>query len=656
MLYELLCGEMPYVPRGERISAAAVLDRVLAGPPIPVRSLVPRAPEELVAICDKAMARDPSLRYADMREMAQDLRAYLELRVVRAHRTGAIAEFGKWITRNRRFSAALAGAGLIAIGALAIIAVLQGQSRNRLQLLADSRAPAELVARSRALQPAVPEQVPAMERWLEEARDLVHRLPAYRREFDDLRRRSLPWDPEGPGERAATRAWSTRKAGADRLVDYYEGEVRRIERDGGESEEGLSLDDVHAKLGALRNLRDQLSNQPRERLTWSFSDPQDQLRHDTLAALLGDVTPLLDSTEGEGLLSVIQHRRDFARIVLRETLDQPATIWAAAIESIRDPRECPLYRGLEIRPQLGLVPLRRDPRSGLWEFLHRESGEPPTVGGDGRYVLLESTGIVLVLLPGGRFGMGAQNVDPSGTNYDPRAEPLESDHGPSGPIVNAILAPFFLSKYEMTQAQWRRCAGRNPSQWTPDSRPAEVQSLLHPVESVDWDGSLEACRALGLTLPSEAQWEYAARSGTTTPWWTGQERESLLGAANLADRRAVETRLIPTNESQDWPGLDDGFGLHAPIGSFRANGFGFHDVSGNVAEWCLDTGGIGYQRMTEVRIDTFERISAKEGLRVRRGGHCGLRASAARSSARSPLVPEYVGPDTGLRPARELDR
>ncbi|MEQ1893771.1 MAG: serine/threonine-protein kinase, partial [Planctomycetota bacterium] len=113
MLYELLAGQMPFVPRGARVSPYTVLNRVLEGPPRPLAELAPRAPAELVAITEKAMAREPAQRYRDMTALAADLRAYLEHRVVRAHATGTWAETRKWVQRNKPLAAALAGLLLV---------------------------------------------------------------------------------------------------------------------------------------------------------------------------------------------------------------------------------------------------------------------------------------------------------------------------------------------------------------------------------------------------------------------------------------------------------------------------------------------------------------------------------------------------------------
>ncbi|MCP3918819.1 MAG: protein kinase [bacterium] len=115
ILYDLLAGHMPYVPPGARLNAHAVWALAQQGPPAPVAEAAPNAPEELVAICQKAMAAAPSDRYSDMGAMAEDLRAYVEGRVVKAHRTGALAELRKWIGRNTGLASALVAAAVLLV-------------------------------------------------------------------------------------------------------------------------------------------------------------------------------------------------------------------------------------------------------------------------------------------------------------------------------------------------------------------------------------------------------------------------------------------------------------------------------------------------------------------------------------------------------------
>ena len=107
ILYQVLSGVAPYLDGAASLSAASVLERLRAGPPSSLATTASDAPEELAAICDRAMERDPGRRYAGMDALAADLRAFLEDRVVRAHRTGAWPEIKKWVRRNRTAAAAL---------------------------------------------------------------------------------------------------------------------------------------------------------------------------------------------------------------------------------------------------------------------------------------------------------------------------------------------------------------------------------------------------------------------------------------------------------------------------------------------------------------------------------------------------------------------
>ncbi|MGE0144697.1 MAG: WD40 repeat domain-containing serine/threonine protein kinase [Planctomycetota bacterium] len=122
MIYELLAGHAPYAKPDSSSSSEEILSALRATAPPALAALAPAAPNELVAIAEKAMARDPRRRYASMRDLAEDLRAYLEGRVVHAYRTGAFAELRKWFGRHR--SLAIALLALIATLGISLVAVL----------------------------------------------------------------------------------------------------------------------------------------------------------------------------------------------------------------------------------------------------------------------------------------------------------------------------------------------------------------------------------------------------------------------------------------------------------------------------------------------------------------------------------------------------
>jgi formylglycine-generating enzyme required for sulfatase activity len=212
------------------------------------------------------------------------------------------------------------------------------------------------------------------------------------------------------------------------------------------------------------------------------------------------------------------------------------------------------------------------------------------------------------------------------------------------------LSPFFLSKFEMFQGPWERITGRNPSEF---QRSNLAPTLLHPVERITWEQAHLWLQRMGLSLPSEAQWEYGARGGTDTAWWTGQARETLVGAANLADQAAARGGAA-WKAIGDWPELDDGFVVHARIGALAPNPFGLHELPGNVWEWCLD----GYDRRFYAASPRLDPLAPFEEAadRVNRGGGHADTSERARSANRSNYPPTNASPSVGVRPACRIRR
>jgi sulfatase modifying factor 1 len=137
------------------------------------------------------------------------------------------------------------------------------------------------------------------------------------------------------------------------------------------------------------------------------------------------------------------------------------------------------------------------------------------------------------------------------------------------PVHKVCISAFEMGKYEVRQKNFQAVMGTNPSQ--------NVGADL-PVDSLTWDEASDYCKKIGMRLPTEAEWEYAARAGTTTPFYWGSTVSGK--EANFCD----STCELNIRE----PRVTDGFKHTAPVGSFPPNPFGLYDMAGNVSEWIQD--------------------------------------------------------------------
>ncbi len=234
-----------------------------------------------------------------------------------------------------------------------------------------------------------------------------------------------------------------------------------------------------------------------------------------------------------------------------------------------------------------------------------------------------STGMEFVLIPAGRFVMGS---------------PLEEIGREAQEVQHEIeiSRPFYLGRTEVTQQQWLQVMGENPSTFAdcgPDC----------PVEEINWWEATEFLHRLGaasgevLRLPTEAEWEYACRAGTTTPFHVGD----VLGTDEANYDGDPPVAGFPG-------GVDRGRTL--PVATFEPNAWGLHDMHGNVWEF---TGDWHCPYDLDDVIDPLGRCDS--GLRVIRGGSWHFGADSARCALRYTHAPVDRGPSLGFRALREVE-
>lgn len=245
-----------------------------------------------------------------------------------------------------------------------------------------------------------------------------------------------------------------------------------------------------------------------------------------------------------------------------------------------------------------------------------------------REILIDGLNLDLITIPGGTFAMGTAV-----------GEPLRRQD--QGPQHNVSVPAFLMGKYQVTQAQWRAVATFPKIEHDLDPDPAAFKGDNRPVERVSWYDAVEFCARLShktgreYRLASEAEWEYACRAGTETPFHFGETITT-----EVANHRSMSTYVNGAegkhrNETTE-------------VGSFNvANNFGLYDMHGNVWEWCLDYYHNSY---VGAPVDGSARTSAGDGAyRVLRGGACRNFPRACRSAYRYWFAPEYTVIQNGFR-------
>lgn len=250
------------------------------------------------------------------------------------------------------------------------------------------------------------------------------------------------------------------------------------------------------------------------------------------------------------------------------------------------------------------------------------------------------TGIVMVKVPGGTFMMGTPEFQREAALRDYKSRPPPSASGVTvdmfkgwldyeQPQHEVTLSAFLIAKYEVSQAEWLRIMESNGFLSFPKGEDL-------PVEMTSWNECFDFCKKVGLSLPTEAQWEYACRAGSESSFAFGD-------------------RIHKTQAQFDTHGLK--FGNMVEVQSKEPNPFGIHNMHGNIAEWCLDYFDGDFYRQPEATLENPMNASPAllpnpfgiPNMRSLRGGSFHMRDYFCRSSSRSANPQDYKC--VGFRPA-----
>ena len=439
----------------------------------------------------------------------------------------------------------------------------------------------------------------------------------------------------------------------------------------------IPLDDVYKELEASKAglkllLVDACRNDPRTKNSRSRAEVElESLNRPQVVPPPGGVLAFFSCSEGEKAQEYEELRHGvFFHFVIQglggeadldgDGLISPEELAQFAKRRVRDyvrekngVRQMPELRGTS-RDLVPLVRLSRPRVPDVAPPRLSRANEPPAP-------ITNTLGMRLAPIPTGEFLMGSSDD-----------EDADDDEKPRHPV--RITRPFYLGTTEVTVGQFRRFVeatryrteaernGRGGRGWNEARATFEVdpkytwrdpgfpQTDEHPVTNVSWNDAVAFCEWLSTKeattyrLPTEAEWEYACRAGTTTRYSSGADPETLAGVGNVADGTARA-------KFPNWTTIAarDGYIFTAPVGTFRANAWGLHDMHGNVWEWCRDGYDGRYYQQSPGDDPTGPSQASR---RVYRGGSWADDPRYARSARRVGVKPDYRYYDLGFRVAQ----
>ncbi|MFT7619012.1 MAG: serine/threonine protein kinase/formylglycine-generating enzyme required for sulfatase activity [Planctomycetota bacterium] len=650
-LFECVTLERPFVAATRQ----ALYRQISEGRTPRASAIVPGIRRDLEVILKTAMDTDLDRRYQSAGAFADDLARLIRREPILARPASWGLKLSRWGERNPALATSLAIMFVLLSVGLIVTTSLWRQSDADRALAESEKTRAEEKTREArtnlagyemlsdgnrfrqyrddmvGFYPPHPDRIPEIDGWFKKIEELVAREPLYKAELKALENHSRAI---GIGEIEAT----YHDANVSTLIQL---KARRSDLRialGGKLADKTRQ--AYSKtLVSFDSTIQGIEQKVLQEAQHVFDDSDQDWRHTNLERLIRYISVLKDETTPLSPVASMILLRQQCEQVESESLINGAEVWRQAIEHIADKALSPFYDGLKIEPQLGLLPIGQDPVSGLWEFANVLTGKIPVRDASGKLILESDFAAVFVLLPGGTHMIGArapQVPGETGPHIDPYSNGSELEPR------QVTFDPFFIGKYEFTMAQWAKGTGDDVRQIPGEDGVTEETFLRDgklPLSYSSWDVANEFIVKLELQLPTEAQWEYACRGLTTTPWWVGETPDTLINKANFEEQDSGETR---------WA---DGFQGITFVDAFAPNAFGLYNFMGNVWEFTRDGRKVdvevflpGDGSHTAVTPDQF----------VIRGGSCQTSPFRGKSAMRASIEKQSSSSTLGIRAARKL--
>ncbi len=626
----------------------ALYRKILLGHPPAASSLGFGVSRDLDVIIATCMELDPNRRYGTAAELADDLDRLLNRLPIKARPTNWSIRLGHWAQRNPVVAALSIIVFVVLISALAVTTDLWRKSEtervradektreakralSNYEMLSDSLRFQHFEREIPSFFPPHPDRIPQLDDWLSRVQEFIDREPLYL-----AQRKALEEQSE-----LVTLAEIRRKVYVDdvqQLNDLYQRRATIVEqlREPDLADERRQFEKLKSDLDRLI---EETEKATLKQFQYQFDDTEAEWQHTNITRIIRSIRVLKIIDEPFAPQALVRRLREQCAVVEQRSIVDHKKEWEQAIQSIR---ESSMYGGLVMEPQMGLVPLGENPATRLWEFADILTGTIPERKRDGQLDVVSESAVIFILLPGGVVSVGARAPAFFGEEA-PFVDPGWT--GRELPLSEVSLDPFLFAKHEFSIAQWSVAFGEE-LRITPEGKEVTQEQFRRagrsPLTRMSCEMVIQFIRRIGCVLPTDVQWEYACRGGTTTPWPSGQKWESLVGRVNLGDDE------MRRSGRENW---DDGFSGVAPVDAFSPNQFGFYNMIGNVWEFTRD--GIPVVDGIFFPGDGLHTLIAPDDY-VLRGGSVKNEAERSRVALRASVSKETSAWSIGFRVTRKL--